>query len=284
MRRLDLLKAKYPRQSQVINGSLFEYRYHQNKHSDVTFVLLTGALGPSDLFLFHFDEFAKSYSVILFDYPTACPTNQELSDAIAQLLRTLHVKAYLVGQSLGGFIAQIVAKQHPDAVEGMILSNTGTLLTDMDNEGTECLLDMLKQIDKFIVLMKILPFGIVKQLMKKAVLSYVKSEYGTDIMGEFIDEMMSSITKKHELHVNYLLKDMKNYWNMEKTDFAQYDNRVLLALSDDDPTFNDSVKQALISIVPNPVVVTNIRGGHLALFLNMDDYIKAVKDFIDQKY
>lgn len=283
MGKINSFKKKYPKKSRVIHGKVFEYRYYKNEQSEVTVVLLTGGIGLSDLFLFHFEEFAKSYSVITFDYPIDYSTNQELCDAIAELLRSLHVRAYLIGQSLGGFIAQIIAMQHPDVVEGLILSNTGTLSTELDQVGEKCLLDMLKQIDKLLLLLKYLPFRIVKRFMKKAVLSNVEPEFENDIVNEFVNEMMYSLTKKYTLHMNYLLKDLKNHWTMEKTSFLRYQNHVLLILSADDLTFNYSVKQALIDLMPNPIVITDICGGHLALLLEIDHYAKAIKDFIESR-
>jgi len=277
-------KEKYPLQQQIIGGSSFPYRYYKNENSDKTAVLLTGGIGLSDLLVFHFEEFAKSYSVLSFDYPLAYPSNQQLVDAIAELLKSLEIKAFLVGQSLGGFIAQILAKQHPGVVEGMVLSNTGTLSVDLDEQGTKCLNDMLTSMDKSLRLMKILPFGLIKKRIKKAVLKKVGQQLDAQeqmLMTEICDEMVRALTKDYEIHMTLLMKDLRNYWDMEDGDFEQYKGRVLLILSDDDFTFNENVKQALINIMPNPQVITDIRGGHLALLLKLDKYIGTIKEFID---
>jgi 3-oxoadipate enol-lactonase len=42
----------------------------------------------------------------------------------AAVLRELDVKATVVGYSMGGAIAQLVAREHPDVVEGLVLSGT----------------------------------------------------------------------------------------------------------------------------------------------------------------
>ncbi len=60
-------------------------------------------------------------------------------------------------------------------------------------------------------------------------------------------------------------------------------DKVLLILSDDDKTFHDEVKNALIDSMPNPTVKTDLTGGHLALMVNCDEYIRIITDYINQR-
>ncbi len=281
MSRFRELENKYPLQTILISGNIFTYRYLKNESSQKTLVLLTGGTGKSDLFLLHFEKFAQTYSVITFDYPIWCSTNQILVDAIAELLRTLNIKAYLVGQSLGGFIAQILAKEHPDVVEGLILSNTGTLSIHLNQEASKSLLDMIKKIDGMITMIKLLPFGIVKGIMEKSTLKTINQSDYPDLAREFCDVMMRSLTKEYEIYMLYLLKDVKTHWNLEKKDLLPYKDKVLLILSEDDKTFHDDVKQGLIDIMPNPVVKTDICGGHLSMLFEIEEYTKEVIAFLN---
>ncbi len=284
MAAVELFKKKYPEQTENINGKIFPYRYYKNENSNKTVVLLTGGIGLSDLLLFHFEEFSKSYSVISFDYPIAYSSIQELVEAIAELIKKLNVTVFLIGQSLGGFIAQILAQQHPEIVEGLILSNTGTLSAELDEKGTQCFRNMMKRIDKSLLMIKLVPFGIVKKNIKKAVLkkvTYLLSEEEKNVMSEICDEMINTLTKEYEIHMTLLLKDLQKHWNMKKSDFLRFQNRVLLILSDDDFTFDESIKRALIDIMPSPKVITDIRGGHLALLLKIDKYTNSITSFIN---
>ncbi len=284
MAAVELFKKKYHKQTENINGKIFPYRYYKNENSNKTVVLLTGGIGLSDLLLFHFEEFSKSYSVISFDYPIAYSSIQELVEAIAELIKKLNVTVFLIGQSLGGFIAQILAQQHPEIVEGLILSNTGTLSAELDEKGTQCFRNMMKRIDKSLLMIKLVPFGFVKKNIKKAVLkkvTYLLSEEEKNVMSEICDEMINTLTKEYEIHMTLLLKDLQKHWNMKKSDFLRFQNRVLLILSDDDFTFDESIKRALIDIMPSPKVITDIRGGHLALLLKIDKYTNSITSFIN---
>ena len=188
-----------------------------------------------------------------------------------------------MGQSLGGFIAQILAKEHPDVVEGLILSNTGTLSTHLSHEGAKSLLNMIKKIDGMITMIKILPFGIVKRVMEKSTLKTINQSDYPDLAREFCNVMVRSLTKEYEIYMLYLLKDVKTHWNLEKKDFETYHNKVLLILSEDDLTFHQDVKQGLIDIMPNPVVKTDICGGHLSMLFEIEEYTKAVMEFLNER-
>lgn len=61
---------------------------------------------------------------------------------------------------------------------------------------------------------------------------------------------------------------------------ARWTGRVLLILSEDDHAFNQANKDALVRLMPDPTVVTDLTGGHLALLVRMDEYMDTVRAFI----
>ena len=124
----------------------------------------------SDLFYKHFARFAEDSSVLTFDYQLQFENNGEFADAVAELLCFLEEKVWLVGQSLGGIVAQIIASYHIEVVEGLILSNTCSLSSNMSEEGYQFLLKMLKSQQKFRKMLSILPFSLIKRLIRWAVM------------------------------------------------------------------------------------------------------------------
>lgn len=73
--------------------------------------------------------------MITFDYQIRFENNAEFATAVAEILKKLDEKVWLVGQSLGGIAAQIIAKNYPEIVEGMVLSNTCSLSVNMSAEA-----------------------------------------------------------------------------------------------------------------------------------------------------
>lgn len=283
METLEKFYEKYPLQTvELKSGKNFNYRYHKNENAKATIVLLTGGIGLSDLFYLHFQKFAEDFSVITFDYQIQFENNKEFADAVAELLKKLDEKVWLVGQSLGGIVAQIITKEHPEAVEGLVLSNICSLEQDMSKEAYDHLMKMIESQQKSKNLLKILPFGLYKKLIAKAVMKKTSSltKLEKALMKGLCDAMLKLLTREYELHMIDFLIDAKNHFGMTRADFAAFENKVLLILSEDDYTFNQPCKDSLIHIMPSPKVVTNLTGGHLALLVRLDSYAELVVGFI----
>lgn len=277
---------KYPVQTmKVSTNKEFTYRYFHNTEAKHTIVLLTGGIGLSDLFYMHFERFVEDFSVITFDYQLAFESNKEFVDAVAELLNKLGIKVWLVGQSLGGIVAQIIAKEHPEVVAGMVLSNTCSLAADMGEEAYAHLKKMIKSQKKSKKLLKVIPFGLYKKLITKMVMKKVVdfTEKEKNLMRGLCDAVLRLLTKEYEAHMIDFLVDAENHFGMTKEDFALWDNRVLLILSEDDHTFTKPCKDSLIRIMTNPTVVTDILGGHLALLIKLEKYSDTVTRYIHER-
>ena len=277
---------KYPNKKTRLAHGYLTYRYAAHPTSSVTLILFAGGMGFGDGFYTHFLTLAKHFSVITFNYSKDFRNNQDLAQAIALLIRKLDLKnVYLIGQSYGGFISQIIAKRYPKLIKGMILSNTSTLLADMDEDTKANLMPMLHKAEKYIKLDKFLPLPLLKPILKVGINKKLKAMPEDKSAGFVVlmDLFFSQCTNTHLLLMDTLLADLKNELNLTATDFASYENEVLLLLSDDDETFVSSAKKALIDLMPSPVVNTSIKGGHLAAFISFDEYIDAIISFINER-
>lgn len=280
-------RQKYPEDTLVLpSGKPFPYRYYKNPQAKATVVLLTGGIGLSDLLYLHFDRLAKDFSVLTFDYPICFADNKELAQAVAALLQHLGEKAWFVGQSLGGVVAQIIASLYPEVVDGLILSNTCSLSKDMSPAAYAHLMNMLKSQEKFKKLLSVLPFSVVKHSIKRVVLNQKKDGLTSQertTLEEFCAIMMDLLTKEYERHMVDLLIDTQNYLGMTKETFITWNDRVLLMLSADDATFTQDCKDALISVMPNPTVCTNLTGGHLSLLFRLEEYVEYITVYISER-
>ncbi len=277
---------KYPLVTENIDGGNFSYRYYKNEISTETIVLLVGGIGMSDLIYTHFEKLAEHFSVITFDYCIDYDTNEKLTAAVAKLLTELNIKAWFVGQSLGGFVAQLMAQKHPEVTKGLILSNTGCLSADMSKEAYASLTTMLKSTSKAKKMLKLLPLSALKKQISGAVFKKYASDFSESekyLLRELCDIMEKKLTKAYELHMLNLLIDMENHNGMTSAEFLFLNDTVLLMLSEDDKTFSDGVKNALIELMPNPTMITDLEGGHLALMVNCDRYVDIIVDYIGKR-
>lgn len=277
-------RTQYPQQTMILqNGKSFIYRYAQHPVEQKTIVLLTGGIGLSDLFYLHFQRFSKDFSVITFDYQLQFADNQEFAEAVAELLTRLHIKGWLVGQSMGGIVAQIIAKDFPQVVDGLVLSNTCSLSRDMNEKAKSHLMGMLQNIQKSQKLLSFIPFGLYKRVTKKIVMKNKTEDFTEEeqkLLEGLCDVMLELMNKPYEVHMIDLLLDIKNHLGHTPPDFAYLKNRVLLILSEDDDTFTEDCQNALIQIMPQPTVITNLTGGHLALLVKLEKYAGIVSEYI----
>lgn len=267
----------------ISSGKNFAYRYCKNPEAKATLVLLTGGIGLSDLFYRHFARFSRDFSVLTFDYQLPFSNNGEFADAVAELLRHLKEKVWLVGQSLGGVVAQIIAQRHPDVVDGLVLSNTCSMSGSMGETGYQDLMGIIESQRKFKKWLSVMPFSIIKRMMKWIVMkkntqSFTPQEKAA--IEELCDAMLELLTKPYEAHMIDFLVDAEHYLSLTREDFAPWEGRVLLVLSEDDTTFTPTCKKDLIDLMPKPTVVTNLTGGHLALMVRLDEYAELVTKFI----
>ncbi len=109
----------------TIEGEFGAIHYWIRSQHDEWIVFTHGATMDHDLFQFQTEYFSKSYSVITWDVPlhglSKPYTNFSLDNAAFELSKILNKenisKAHLVGQSMGGYISQIVALNYPDLVK-----------------------------------------------------------------------------------------------------------------------------------------------------------------------
>ena len=274
-----------PFQSLILNGNELKYRYYQNKSPKATIVVLAGGSGLADGFFLFLRSLMNDYSLITVPYPLFCKDNNETADAIASLVR--HLKAenvYYWGQSYGGLLAQIIAKNHPDVVDGLILTSTASFSTDLTFDGMKCLVNMIneekeaKKIKKFEKMPMHLAM-VMFPMMFKPHLKGEKKAYKT--IKELIKLLEPEMSKEHFIHMTRLLGDLRNHFGLySNKDFEYLGGRVLIIEPVDDKTFTDDIKEALCNIMTAPTVIDRVDGGHLAIMFNPDGYIKLIDNFI----
>ena len=78
--------------------------------------------------------FARRYTVYVFDRRKDLPTGYSVYDMAADTAKALIAldikKANIFGASQGGMIAQVIAAEHPELVEKLILGSTAAKVTD----------------------------------------------------------------------------------------------------------------------------------------------------------
>ena len=104
---------------------------HQKFDEKIPILFLHGFNGNSKSWAYQFDHFKNKRSIIAIDAPgfgQSDPADLDMltiADLVCDLLKNINIlKCDLVGHSMGGMLAQIIASQHSDLVNKVVLSCT----------------------------------------------------------------------------------------------------------------------------------------------------------------
>lgn len=125
----DLLRFRkqHPEQSVLVKGArwgVIDSAPGARPNSRPTLVLLPGTMGTAEIFWQQVRALQRSVRLIALTYP-AVPDVERFAEGVAQVLRGKGLrKASVLGSSLGGYTAQLVAARYPETVEHLFIGNS----------------------------------------------------------------------------------------------------------------------------------------------------------------
>ena len=124
---LEILRAQYPIRSIPVNGNIWQIRDTASPElaSDAPpLVMLPGALGTGDVFHHLMTGMGGRQRLISVSFPPLADAG-DLADSLMQLMDVMALSVIdLLGTSLGGYVAQIVALSNRPRIRKLILANT----------------------------------------------------------------------------------------------------------------------------------------------------------------
>ena len=210
-----------------------------------------------------------------------------MADAIAELLTKLEAKnVYILGQSYGGLLAQVIAARHPEAIKGLILSSTASFSTNLKYEGIACIARMLdpKKEAKNIRIDKLLPKKLMVPAMKLVFNKHLHDKQLSAKIGEMLDILEGEFSTEGFVLMDTLLGELRNHFGRyTKEDFSAMRGHVLIIEPDDDQIFTRDIRDALCDTFEDAEVIRSIKGGHLAMITDCDGYLAYVFDFLKKQ-
>ncbi|MDO4622434.1 MAG: alpha/beta hydrolase [Eubacteriales bacterium] len=263
-----------------IDGINTKYLLCGNEAAEDTLVYLVGGAGYSEVWFKHILKMEQDYRILTFDYPMEIDDLEKLADHIMKLIHKLGVKKpVLIGASLGGFMAQIIARRYADEIRAVLLYATCSL----SEQSVEDLKKQYKSYGVMLKLMKIVPYSWIKKILfafsKKQVGMENEKDEDKVYMTDFFAWLYSQYTKEFDLHMTGLIADVANLKPFVFSDYEKFDFKSLLVLPDGDVAFSEKAKQDLLDSMPKAKVVS-VKGGHTATIYKVDDYVNASRNFL----
>jgi pimeloyl-ACP methyl ester carboxylesterase len=141
----------------TINAQGVNFYYELYGHGK-PLVLIAGYTGTHSFWRFMVDKLATQFKVLVFDNRAIGQTKDDgkpftldmmAEDTIALVEQLGLVKPHIIGQSMGGAIAQIIAKKHANRIDKLILLNTAAKLNVRTCKVLESILNLRKADTEF---------------------------------------------------------------------------------------------------------------------------------------
>jgi pimeloyl-ACP methyl ester carboxylesterase len=281
--RKDISEFQSKHDFSEINIDGIRFRYILCGSGPKTLTLLAGGMGLAELNFAFIEKLEAEYRILAFDYPIGLDTNAALCDGIHKLLRKLEIeKTVFIGESFGGYLAQIIARKYPDITEGICLFSTAGLNADTIESLKKKYSGMAKPL---LWILGHIPYNWLKPLLIKASLRHMTrtTEEEYRYMKDFFTWAFRDYTGKFDVHMTSLLIDIMNQQPCRREEFAYLKGKVMLILPDDDGTFTPQMQADLISMFEDPYVVEHISGGHLSPILQTDKYAEKIIAFMNER-
>ena len=235
-----------------------------------TLLLLPGALGVADMGWEQIGDFAQRHRVIAPDY-APLRSMDALVDAITGILAHEGIdQAHVVGGSYGGFVAQVFVRRHPEATASLTLSHT---LPPDAASG--------QMIRATLTYLSLIPMFLLRRMVSNRLRALLPERTpDTALTHAIFDEVVRYRMTKEDLLSSYWRLVDFNEAGFTPDDLAEWPGRILLVMSDDDPSIPEAVRQALRTTYPQAEEHLFHGTGHAASALRPDEYRAVIEGFI----
>lgn len=232
---LMTFRVNYPPKQVNCNGLC--YNYIKTEPKEQTILLLPGGLAVGEPYFSHINKLKEDYCVITMDYPASVHLENHVDGIQAILKKEGIEKIIIVGQSLGGIIAQRFVRKYPECISHLILTHTSAFTKDMEDSYIE---EVKKVILKTEKMLRIIPYFVVKFILSKKMKSITDQmpEEERTFWGTYILDIYMDKSKKDNLLMMRLMLGIEKL-RFSKEDLKDWRGHILIIDSDADTSIRE---------------------------------------------
>ena len=276
---LEQFSATHPFQTMTLSGKTVHYLLCGREDCPYTLVYFVGGTGNPLGWYRHVLAMEKKYRILLTDYPMGCDALEPMIGLLGQLVEQLEIqRAVWIGASLGGYIAQLMARAYPKKTHAMVLYAT----TALTAESLSQLEQKYRYVGKLLWAMEHLPYGMLKFLFLKPSLTHLVPKGNSDqaaYVKDFARWIYDDYTREKDLHMTRLMADLIHVRPETPEDFRFLQGRILLILPENDKAFTPQMQQALIELMEG-ARTEKMEGGHLSTLCSAEAYAAMTDGFL----
>lgn len=267
---LNEFRVKHPPKEVTIGKTHWEYIVCGE--GEKTLLLLNGGLRIAETAFAYIELFEPYYRLIVPTYPPLWDID-ELTDGIISILDLEGKQDFFVlGQSYGGMVAQVMLQRFPGRVTKCVLSSTGPLSATLVQKVL---------LHFFLAVIPALPEGAVKNLYKKSLLQVLSiPEERQSFWKAFLDETFDKRLTKDDVlsHFRTGADTITKYaFGMQNP----WCGAALVIGGDKDPVSTDGDRRAMLEYYPHAKLKVIQGAGHTLAMQKPDIFLKAVIEFFN---
>lgn len=243
------------------------WKYHVAGQGDTTLLFLHGMGGSYDIWWQQIDHFKKHYKTVSLTYPPVTNLNDLSKGVLAILDKEKISKVIIIGSSLGGYLTQYLAVNHPDRVLKAMLGNTFS--PNLENKAkNETLVKVMQWLPEWFV---------IQNIRNKYNKEVVPASQNSPIVDAFLNELLGTeVTRKVFIARYYCVVD---------TFTAKISPNIPLQITeaDNDPLVSKNLRDLLKKMYPQAKVVTLHNAGHFPYLMDAKAYNQIIETFLNQK-
>ena len=266
--RLDVFRGRYANKTLTTGG--VDWKYRALGGDSQPLLMLPGAELVNDMNFDLASALAARFRIVYPAYPRV-QSLEDLADGAAAILRALRMpRAWVLGTSFGGAVAQLMVRRHQDAIERVVLSNSGVPLKNLvlGRQLANAALGLMP----WQMLGRTLARKTVELLRAPAAEQPFWQHYARQLYEEHLtrDDVMTNLRIQLEYHQRY---------RFTPQDLANWRGKLFVIESEND-IFSPARRKALHDVYPQATVHTFRDAGQAPAVSRPSEYIEVLGRFL----
>jgi pimeloyl-ACP methyl ester carboxylesterase len=255
----------------------FTWEYIDCGAGEQTLVMVPGGLRHPGIGWKLLEQLEKEYRIIAPSYPTTGSIGA-LARGVLSILDHKQIDRFtIIGSSYGGIVLQAILQMAPQRVSHAIIANTGTISENPN---------VVRLLKRRLSLIRLLPGRLVIWIAKKGfkrMLAGIEEDQKAVYEALVEEPFARGWFTKRELvcHFEGLIDFQLNH-QFTPEDTSQWDTKVLIIKSSNDPGVLEGASEALDRMYPKAETHVFEEEGHMPSITRTDEYLKLLHEFLKE--
>ncbi|MBN1992416.1 MAG: alpha/beta hydrolase [Anaerolineae bacterium] len=273
--RENLLQFQAEHPCQKITVANVQWEYLVGGKGPETLLFLNGGLRIAETAFAYVQLFEPAYRVIVPTYPPLWHID-EIVDGIVAILEQEQIQnVFVLGQSYGGMVAQVMVQRYPARIKKLVLSSAGPLSAPRLQRAALTLI---------LALAPMLPGKMVKNIYQKSIFQILSVPGNQrDFWQVYLAQIFEKRLSKADVlsHFRTGADTLKKY-GYDQVGGKPWPGEVLVIGGENDPVSTEADRTKIVAFYPNTRLKIVADAGHAIVLSKPNEYAASIKTFFAQ--